>query len=159
METVDLTTVHHTHHHSSMTSDLYLDLETHTHQTSSVSLHSYVHSSAHKELRSSSLVLVLLLAPSCFFFHLVSCTFHRLSSARVLVHRNHGCVLESCGTHLLHQGNQHHCLLRNVYDVEKRSIFHTSMLHFTMSCKPSCHPPSSFLYFNFVHGGREPGLS
>ncbi len=125
METVDSTTVHHTHHHSSMNSDLHLDLETHTHQTSSVSLHSYIHFSAHKDLMSSSLVLLLLLAPSCFFFHLVSCSFHRLSLARVLVHGNHDCLLESCGTHLLHQGNQHHCLLRNVCVVQ---IFHTSML-------------------------------
>ena len=65
MESVDSTTVHHTHHYSSMNSDLYLDLETHTHQMSSISLHSYILSSAHKDLMSSSLVL-LLLALSCF---------------------------------------------------------------------------------------------
>ena len=105
VELVDLTTVDHIHWRP-MNFDLH-----HTHQTS-VSL--YSRSSADKDLMSSSLALLgymySVAAPS-WCFHLVSCSFHRLSL--VLVHGSHGCLLESCGIHL-DDSEGNHCLLMNV---------------------------------------------
>ena len=108
MELVDLTTVDHIHWRL-MNFDL--NSEPHTHQTS-VPLCS--HSSADKDLMSSSLALlgyVHSVAGPSWGFHLVSCSYHRLSL--VLVHRSHGCLLESCGIHL-DDSEGNHYLLMNV---------------------------------------------
>ena len=140
-----------------MNFDLLQDSETqwHTHHQTTFSLHSYsLHSSSgHKDLMSSSPALLL---PAYNMYcvpgppSLENCSFHRLSSVRVLVHGSHGCLLESCGTHLLlllhsAEGNQHHCLLRNVC-MEVIKCLTLYWHHTLISSNQTLNPPPSLLH-------------